>query len=1346
MSRVAAAHADWLGLLDTHGQFLTLPVLREAMPDGLDRTRPEVRAEVRDRLAALTGDVADRTAWLEFLLRDVLGWGPRLRGDVAVPAALAVAVPEHNHVLRPDYALVGPAGAGQDGERTRVLVMRFPLGTDLTTRIPGEKWVASPIDRIARLCRATGVPVGIVTDTNSLALVSAHIDKPVGYGIWPTELLGEEQGLLDSLISVLGAKRFFAVRAAAQLEPMLIESASREHEVTTQLGKQVRRAVEMLVAALSRANNEHGGQLLAGVDPHAVYESAVTVMMRLVFLLYAEERRLLPLGDPLYDTNYAASTLREQLRAEADTVGDEPLELRATAWHRLLATFRAVHAGITHDQLRLPAYGGSLFDPDRFPFLEGRTADEPWRHHPAAPLPVDDATVLAALNALQVLEIRDGGVTEARKLSFRTLDVEQIGHVYEGLLDHDAMRVEEVAVGLVGRNGSEAEVPLAAIEAKAAVGQDTLVTWLAEQTGKGVATLEKALATPVDADLTRLLHTACENDAAVIARVLPYVRLLRDDLRGLPMVFLPGSVYVTETTSRRDSGTEYTTKELADEIVQYTLEPLVYSPGPAEGAPQEQWRLKSSAEILALRVADPAVGSGAIIVAACRYLADKLVEAWVAEGTATAPDDIDDDIDDLVIEARRAVADQCLYGVDRDPMAVEMAKLSIWLTTMARERPFSFLDHAFRSGDSLLGVHSIEQLERLHIDPARAAAQLNFADELAPRVAAALHARRQLEDIRMITVRDAAEKARLNAQANAAMRALEVIGDLVVGAALSSPIGRAAALDDRMHALQKRVAAALDPDVDEATRAVRLDELQQVADAWLNAARPDGSPARRPLHWPVAFPEVFADGGFSGFVGNPPYVGNTYWKERLGTDWQAWAARMLGTRAPGRIDLCVLFLRQAWRLLRAGGTAGMLTPLNIKIKASARHSTAYLAEHGVIYRARTNVPWPGQAVVHVNLVWFGRAWAGSIFCDDRPCLGIDGSLRPVGSETRDKPFKLTDGIWAFEGTNNSRAQRLVFSADDPWKHKLEDAASPYLHPFVSGTDLTDHALLGETRWCVDPLDATLEEVEARSPLTAQYLREVVQPSRPADLLKPYKGLIDRWWQFWNHRASDYRRLREHPRCLVAPTVAKYWFALPADSNWVYNKKVRVMGHLPPDQEKVLHSDVFDVWVWEHSGRIKKDLSVTLDALASFPLPPATGDDDLAAQWTTSLVAASRTYKGVTNTLNAFHNPDHREAAILELRKIRQAINDAVAADLALDADLVQLQFIDTDYGPRYSVDAEQRAALLSHLSQLNRARHAMQPAAAAASPRGRRTSKPKGQAAVDDTIALFPSETDEDSA
>ena len=117
--------------------------------------------------------------------------------------------------------------------------------------------------------------------------------------------------------------------------------------------------------------------------------------------------------------------------------------------------------------------------------------------------------------------------------------------------------------------------------------------------------------------------------------MLPFANLVRDDPWGHPVVVLRGSVFVTEGADRRSTGTHDTPTSLTEPIVQYTLEPVVYE-GPAEGAPRDQWRLKSPSELLKLKVCDMACGSGAFLVAAGRYLTARLQEAWASMGAFEA--------------------------------------------------------------------------------------------------------------------------------------------------------------------------------------------------------------------------------------------------------------------------------------------------------------------------------------------------------------------------------------------------------------------------------------------------------------------------------------------------------------------------------------------------------------------------------------------------------------------------------------------------------------------------------------------------------------------------------------
>ncbi len=474
------------------------------------------------------------------------------------------------------------------------------------------------------LLHATDTRLGLVTNGNDWMLVDAPKGETTGFITWDATFWAEEPLTLRAFRSLLGVHRFFSVADDETLEAMLKESASNQQEVTDRLGYQVREAVEVIIRSLDRIDRDEKGQLLAGVSEPDLYEAALTVMMRLVFLFSAEERGLLLLGDPLYDEHYAVSTLVARLQEAADQHGEEVLERRHDAWVRLLSTFRAVYGGVRHDRLKLLPYAGRLFDPDRFPFLEGRRPGTTWKDAPATPLPIDNRTVLHLLRSLQYLEMQG----EARRLSFRALDIEQIGHVYEGLLDHTARRATEPMLSLTAARGDEPEVALSELERLRAKGEADLLKFLAgkDVTGRSESALKKALDSPVEGDAAKKLRAAC-GDERLFNRVRPFSGLVRNDTFDRPVVIRPGSVFVTAGTDRRSSGTHYTPRSLTEPIVQYTLEPLVYV-GPAEGKPKEEWTLRPAGELLDLKVCDMACGSGAFLVQACRYLSERLVEAW----------------------------------------------------------------------------------------------------------------------------------------------------------------------------------------------------------------------------------------------------------------------------------------------------------------------------------------------------------------------------------------------------------------------------------------------------------------------------------------------------------------------------------------------------------------------------------------------------------------------------------------------------------------------------------------------------------------------------------------------
>lgn len=1277
---VARHHAEWLSLVEVSGPFLSLPVLMRVFPQQLDTLDAHIARDTRlaySEWEDSEGDRAVHHAWLQFVLGRVL----RLPDEVlltaqALPPGLEVTLPEHGDTLRPQWAVKRP-----EDERPALLIVSHPATQPLDRPVADARWrTASPATRMMTLLQGTGVPLGLVTNGSDWMLVATRPGEATTYVTWDAALWSEEPLTLRAFCSLLGARRLYGVAEADRLPALLAESAQNQQEVTDQLGFQVRKAVEVLVQAVDRINIDREGRLLAGVGEKQLYQAALNVMMRLVFVLSAEERGLLLLGDPQWNRHYAVSTLRDLLREVPD---ENLLTYRHDAWSRLLATFRAIYAGVEHDQMRLPAYGGALFDPDRFAFLEGRAAGTGWQNVPAQPLPISNRTVLHLLEALQFLQMRlPGGVgTEPRRLSFRALDIEQIGHVYEGLLDHTARRATSTVLGLRGSAGEDAELELATLEAKAAEGESALVDYLKERTGRTPAALRRDLGRGEPPNPLALQATCAGHDG-LYNRLVPFAHLLREDSAGQPIVIHTGSIYVTKGTDRRSTGTHYTPRVLTEEVVRTTLDPLLYS-GVSEGSEPSLETLKPPADILALKVCDPACGSGAFLVQACRYMAERVVEGWaraeVASGNAgplTVPEAIPvgashsqqllpAEPEERLALARRLVAERCLYGVDFNPMAVEMAKLSLWLVTLHKHRPFTFLDHAIKCGDSLLGLHDPAQLERFHLVPSRA--QTRVVDYLLREVqqlmAQARAKREELERFTALDVRDAELKARLHREAEASLARVRVLADLIVGAAVSTAGSNAersgALLDARLEELLLQAGAALVPPREERLAAERPDDaalwpLRQRAGNLLGAANGSGVP-RRPFHWLVEFPEVFSAsdaGGFDAMVGNPPFVGGQKITGLFGTDYRDHLVLYLADDRRGSADLCAYFFLRAVQVLRPGGTFGLLAVNTIAEGDTRQVGLEALLRQGIaLFAARPNFEWPGAAAVVASAVHGRRG-------DWRGARRLNGTVVPTISaflsaedEWSPKPLQANAGK-SFQGSI-VLGLGFTMSPEEAQARIARDARNAeVLFPYLNGEDLNSHPQQQASRWVINfwdwPLDRSAEggtwasaderqrglwlrdgrvpadypaRVAADFPELLDIVRRLVKPER--DQLSgnaTAEGRKKKWWLYGRDAKALYhaigrgRVFARHPEgwseeetfngvLAAIARVSKSAAIMQVEHMGVFSEATVVLALPSIGHLGTIQSSLHVAFAWKQASKLKTDLRYSpSDAFDPFPFP------------------------------------------------------------------------------------------------------------------------------------------------
>jgi len=1313
---IARHHAEWLSLVPVSGPFLSLPVLMEAFNTGLEPHDPEhvrlLRQEYvqwQESLEKRRVDPAAHRHWLRFVLTRTLDLEDHvlLEGQ-AVSQTLHVEVPEHHELLRPSLVVCDPGT-----RQARLLVQTYPRSQELTSYVAGSSWKASPDTRMTELLHGTGVRLGLVTNGEHWMLVDAPKGETTGYASWYASLWLEEYITLRAFRSLLSASRFFNVPADQTLEALLARSASNQQEVTDQLGYQVRRAVEVLIHSLDRADQDFGRELLAEVSPEQLYESALTVMMRLVFLFCAEERELIPSKPfPVYEQNYSVSTISRQLRELADQHGEELLERRYDAWPRLLAAFRALYGGLKHDDVHIPAYGGNLFNPDRFPFLEGRKRGTSWKKTEANPLPVNNRTVLHLLEALQLLQIKvpGGGPAEARRLSFRALDIEQIGHVYEGLLDHAAKRADEPFLGLAGTRDREPELPLAKLEELLAKGEADLVKFLKDETGKSDSALKKALKVDLDKHDAARFRTACQGDDALWKRVAPLVGLIRHDSFGYPVVIPKGSVFVTAGTDRRSSGTHYTPRSLTEPIVQYTLEPLVYV-GPAEGKPKGEWQLKSAKELLELKICDMACGSGAFLVQAARYMAERLLEAWDNAKTASPntpgitpegmpstgkTDDalIPDDPAERTTYAMRLIAQRCLYGVDKNPLAVEMAKLSLWLLTLAKDKPFEFLDHSLRCGDSLVGLHSIDQLRHYSLKPDADDAVL-FGGPMEKEVEEAIALRLKLEDLPANSVEDVQRQEQLLTEANEKIARLRCAADLLVAAEFWGENAKDKQERARHAAVKSGYYLEKGP----------TKEFEQVA-----AKERRGQTM---FHWPLEFPEVIVKRcGFDAFVGNPPFMGGKKISGTYGIEYRKFLVLHVAYNAKGNADICSYFFLRCGNLLSPNGGLGLLATNTIAQGDTREVGIEQLIKHDLrISRAVSSMPWPGIASLEVSCLWITSSNFSSTTCvlDDVYVSSITPMLTPATGKQQ-KPLRLAaNKEVAFIG---SYVRGIGFIVSQETAHswiKISPKNADVLFPYISGDDLNRSPQQLPSRWAINFFDWERDLAESYTE-PFQHVQETVLPDRLK--IKHAVTRLKGSTFFWRYDASGkelYDRLCSKEFVLACARVSKFNSFAIIRTGYVYMEKVVLFPDFSSEHFCLLQSFIHESWARAYSSTLETRLNYTpTDCLETFPFP-------VQLSSLTHLGANYHEHRhrimfdreeGLTKTYNRFHEPDITSADIQKLRDLHVEMDQAVAAVYGWPDLELGHGFHETKLGVRFTISEPARREVLQRLLKLNHERYA----------------------------------------
>jgi len=701
------------------------------------------------------------------------------------------------------------------------------------------------------------------------------------------------------------------------------------------------------------------------ISAEELYRQLLRLIYRMLFLLVSEERGLIS-SEPVYRDHYSVSRLRRMVDKRSAYTDHEDI------WRSLQVTWRALSDERFSCFLKMSPLNSELF----------------------AHIDFDDHLISNKdlLESFYYLVYYEENQTRLRRVNYAALDVEELGSVYESLLEYKPH---------IDNSGASPHFDL-----------------------------------------------------------------------------ITGS-------ERRTTGSYYTPPELVGELIHSALEPVIY-----ERLKSAKSKAEMEKAILSIRVCDPAAGSGHFLLAASRRLGKELARIRTGE---------DEPAPERVREAIRDVVSHSIYGVDRNPLAVELCKVALWLESHAEGKPLTFLDHKIRCGDSLVGISTLEILNEGI--PDKAFMPITSDDKIAARIS-----RRQ--------------------------NVLERQSSLYHGT-FAEALKRLADTLHQIESLSEDTMEQIREKADTLHRIEQSDEFQHLnlaCDAWtsaffqsynnrdhlrvttgtLHSILSEGggtdpqlfgfilktSTQHNFFHWPLMFPEVFASGGFDVVLGNPPFMGGLKISGKLGDNYRKWLGAMFEP-FDRTADLCAAFYRRAFSLLRKDGRMGMVATNTISEGDTRECGLKVILKYGgIITFAKRFIKWPGAAKVEINMMSIYKPNGSLPKLNQMPVL--DGrTVDFISSRLDDEPdidpkqIRMNKGI-AFQGSIVLGMGFALEPVEARYLIEADPRNADCLFPYLNGEDLNSHPEQHPSRWVINFFDWDLEKA-CQYPDLISIVKDKVKP-------------------------------------------------------------------------------------------------------------------------------------------------------------------------------------------------------------------------------------------------------------
>lgn len=781
-------------------------------------------------------------------------------------------------------------------------------------------------------------------------------------------------------------------------------------------------------------------------------------------------------------------------------------------------------------------------------------------------------------------------------------------------------------------------------------------------------------------------------------------------------------------TDRSSSGSHYTPEELVRPLIQHSLDYIIQD---CIQKPDKRLNLSTSnfpknhlqeKALLAIKVCDIACGSGHILLSAARRIGTELAKVRTGEDQPTPTS---------LRLAVRDVIRECIYGVDKNPLAVELCKVALWLEAHSPGEPLNFLDHKIKCGDAIVGLAHKEELERgIAVEAFKALSE----DD---KSIATLFRNRNREEFKQKNQVTLEYSENVNESVNKAIEQFKLFKNLpertpkeveakqrkFTELTKGSNYSRLKSLADM------QVAQFFIPKTSENKGYICTDGTYR---KYLREKTvPTGMPPAKAtalaqekgfFHYFLEFPKVFQEGGFDCILGNPPFLGGTMISGVAGKNYYNYLVNsFLG--ASNRCDLSGYFLRRIYNLLNINSFLGLIATNSIS-EGDTRIGglERVLIENGEINYASKSINWPGEAAVVISLFTITKNNTSlPVYLKEKKVEKINSFLEAGEVNLNPNVLNINEDL-GFTGSyifgdgfilEEDQALELIRS-----NSKNQDIIRPYLN----GQDLNSSYNLRASRWVIDYGEMSLDEAKSYTECfkIVESNVKLFRQSKSKDVASAP------WWHFWRSRKGLYNKISNLNRVLVHTRVTKTHGFSFVPKGIVYSDAVVVIASQEFWMFSILQSSFHEAWAWKYSSRLKSDRRYSVeDCFQTFPIPKFKCLNETGLEYNDVRISIMKNLQmGLTKFYNLFHSEflttvdievrskQERQVCIdvfqdiIRLRELHMEMDEAVLeaygwTDIQLRHDFYEVDYLPENDRVRYTIHPDARKEILKRLLELN---------------------------------------------